>query len=111
MRWKNSDQVETGATPVLGRPMRSDGGILHTSDGFSMKDRLRTCSRRRFIRTNSAVLGGLALGTYFSPAWAKVGAKLSAPSAADLPMGNAPTRSEEHTSELQSRLHLVCRLL
>src|SRR5687768_18092096 len=23
----------------------------------------------------------------------------------------APTRSEEHTSELQSRLHLVCRLL
>src|SRR2546422_4488052 len=25
--------------------------------------------------------------------------------------GPAPTRSEEHTSELQSRLHLVCRLL
>src|SRR2546429_7358873 len=25
--------------------------------------------------------------------------------------GEAPTRSEEHTSELQSRLHLVCRLL
>src|SRR2546422_7035558 len=24
---------------------------------------------------------------------------------------NAPSRSEEHTSELQSRLHLVCRLL
>src|SRR3989304_2028650 len=24
---------------------------------------------------------------------------------------NARTRSEEHTSELQSRLHLVCRLL
>src|SRR2546429_6334032 len=24
---------------------------------------------------------------------------------------HAPTRSEEHTSELQSRLHLVCRLL
>src|SRR2546422_1100318 len=24
---------------------------------------------------------------------------------------NAATRSEEHTSELQSRLHLVCRLL
>src|SRR5205809_4514375 len=28
------------------------------------------------------------------------------------PVGrNGPTRSEEHTSELQSRLHLVCRLL
>src|SRR2546429_3940170 len=25
--------------------------------------------------------------------------------------GNPRTRSEEHTSELQSRLHLVCRLL
>src|SRR3989449_2416750 len=25
--------------------------------------------------------------------------------------GLAPSRSEEHTSELQSRLHLVCRLL
>src|SRR2546429_2521427 len=25
--------------------------------------------------------------------------------------GNFPVRSEEHTSELQSRLHLVCRLL
>src|SRR5687768_17683873 len=25
--------------------------------------------------------------------------------------GPAPSRSEEHTSELQSRLHLVCRLL
>src|SRR2546422_9415320 len=25
--------------------------------------------------------------------------------------GPAPGRSEEHTSELQSRLHLVCRLL
>src|SRR2546429_7050246 len=26
-------------------------------------------------------------------------------------MANRPIRSEEHTSELQSRLHLVCRLL
>src|ERR1041385_9348441 len=27
------------------------------------------------------------------------------------PQGLEPCRSEEHTSELQSRLHLVCRLL
>src|SRR2546422_1887604 len=27
------------------------------------------------------------------------------------PRSGAPPRSEEHTSELQSRLHLVCRLL
>src|SRR2546422_7149474 len=29
----------------------------------------------------------------------------------DLARGVVDTRSEEHTSELQSRLHLVCRLL
>src|SRR2546429_3855769 len=28
-----------------------------------------------------------------------------------IPIWVAPSRSEEHTSELQSRLHLVCRLL
>src|SRR5687768_17642226 len=28
-----------------------------------------------------------------------------------LAAGQVPARSEEHTSELQSRLHLVCRLL
>src|SRR5687768_18097148 len=27
------------------------------------------------------------------------------------PLNRLPLRSEEHTSELQSRLHLVCRLL
>src|SRR2546422_4379274 len=34
-------------------------------------------------------------------------------SAVGLPLAleSAPERSEEHTSELQSRLHLVCRLL
>src|SRR2546429_1265268 len=29
----------------------------------------------------------------------------------DRPLGHRGARSEEHTSELQSRLHLVCRLL
>src|SRR5687768_18095487 len=33
------------------------------------------------------------------------------PDAADRGQGSAEHRSEEHTSELQSRLHLVCRLL
>src|SRR5205809_6148328 len=31
--------------------------------------------------------------------------------APDRSTGRSPSRSEEHTSELQSRLHLVCRLL
>src|SRR5689334_4066319 len=33
------------------------------------------------------------------------------PSALTITVGFGPTRSEEHTSELQSQFHLVCRLL
>src|SRR2546429_3052746 len=33
------------------------------------------------------------------------------PAMSDFKFGSPTTRSEEHTSELQSRLHLVCRLL
>src|SRR2546422_1363889 len=35
----------------------------------------------------------------------------SSPRASTPPLGAEEPRSEEHTSELQSRLHLVCRLL
>src|SRR3712207_8506537 len=35
----------------------------------------------------------------------------SAGSPVDAPLGTPATRSEEHTSELQSRQYLVCRLL
>src|SRR3712207_7983778 len=43
-------------------------------------------------------------------AWSWLGAALAT---TGLPLGvvNAPGRSEEHTSELQSRQYLVCRLL
>src|SRR2546429_6483340 len=41
---------------------------------------------------------------HFVPAW-------SCPNAAASRVGTNCYRSEEHTSELQSRLHLVCRLL
>src|SRR2546429_9811644 len=40
-----------------------------------------------------------------------VGRDRVSPSAAGLPADSLRARSEEHTSELQSRLHLVCRLL
>src|SRR2546429_5468221 len=39
--------------------------------------------------------------------WVRIPGELSPESCADL----RSRRSEEHTSELQSRLHLVCRLL
>src|SRR5205809_3475731 len=35
----------------------------------------------------------------------------STPPRVPIPMASVSYRSEEHTSELQSRLHLVCRLL
>src|SRR2546422_7213880 len=38
-------------------------------------------------------------------------ARPSAPPPRTAARGSASRRSEEHTSELQSRLHLVCRLL
>src|SRR2546422_2840388 len=46
---------------------------------------------------------------------APVSAPVTAPEALKVPLppgkSSSPERSEEHTSELQSRLHLVCRLL
>src|SRR2546429_4990102 len=43
-----------------------------------------------------------------APAGVRVPARLHRPAE---PAGQRRCRSEEHTSELQSRLHLVCRLL
>src|SRR2546422_9628739 len=48
------------------------------------------------------------------PTWAGCYSALSTCEAAGSPTGGSfftTNRSEEHTSELQSRLHLVCRLL
>src|SRR6266436_8063103 len=49
-------------------------------------------------------LGQLSLG-------AQIFYRVTFQDLADLKTLSAPARSEEHTSELQSRLHLVCRLL
>src|SRR2546429_2397725 len=59
-----------------------------------------------FDETGSAVLDrSTAL------AWSMVLAERLRQSVADTSTVSTPPRSEEHTSELQSRLHLVCRLL
>src|SRR2546422_3552963 len=49
---------------------------------------------------------------FYSALWAAVALLLIAVLGVVLSRGlTGPMRSEEHTSELQSRLHLVCRLL
>src|SRR5687768_17851645 len=52
---------------------------------------------------------GDAVPLYASPCHCPQGVSLRR--AGRLDHGSAAARSEEHTSELQSRLHLVCRLL
>src|SRR5687768_17916601 len=49
-------------------------------------------------------VGSRALTGVLSAAWQVLGATC-------IPCSDSTPRSEEHTSELQSRLHLVCRLL
>src|SRR2546429_6317495 len=58
------------------------------------------------------VLGALGPITFLVVNLLVVKAKqLGTPPFAVSSLGQEETRSEEHTSELQSRLHLVCRLL
>src|SRR2546422_2001713 len=64
----------------------------------------------------SPYLAGVALGLTLLATYLLMGFGLGASGAfaqvaARLEGAVAPGRSEEHTSELQSRLHLVCRLL
>ena len=62
-------------------------------------------NRRDFIYGMGASLGSVALAGMMS---AQANAAKSAPGPLAL---KKPHRSEEHTSELQSRRNLVCRLL
>src|SRR2546422_8591096 len=67
---------------------------------LSLHDALPICSRGRRSTSGSAAGGSV----HSRPRTAATSACVSA-------AGSASYRSEEHTSELQSRLHLVCRLL
>src|SRR2546429_4404551 len=63
-------------------------------------------TRAAFGRADSAAAAGALHGARLYP-----NPLLSATYTKDVPHYHVIARSEEHTSELQSRLHLVCRLL
>src|SRR2546422_8162169 len=69
------------------------------------RSQLRRLQRRPFLRGTGSSREPVALAPVRNPVGLDVHEHLGA--------GEAPAdlRSEEHTSELQSRLHLVCRLL
>src|SRR2546429_7340383 len=82
----------------------------------------RSCCRRRYLprperRSRSRGFHGLSLlaGHTPHPILARAHHRVAHPEGRCPPGLRAPysraTRSEEHTSELPSRLHLVCRLL
>src|SRR2546429_4072825 len=65
-----------------------------------------TLFRSRFCLLDRVQCGSIVLQAYFV-AWEALTAAPRMPSSSEIGL----KRSEEHTSELQSRLHLVCRLL
>src|SRR2546429_4578815 len=71
---------------------------LATIDGFSLQP-----------SSSGGLTANLAITTYVTPA--SQGLTAGATPAGPAPSPIQDARSEEHTSELQSRLHLVCRLL
>src|SRR2546422_6439104 len=77
--------------------LRAPGAHRH------LRLRRRAPNHQSFARRPSARQAGAALRAPHHPRAVRLGAEPAA-----LPR---PRRSEEHTSELQSRLHLVCRLL
>src|SRR3989449_4676360 len=87
-----------------------------------MRRRLWSCSspagwssQRTMSHRISAMESTLSVYTFsFTTDWfhtVNPVAAISAPAAAASRRAQGGARSEEHTSELQSRLHLVCRLL
>src|SRR3989449_3686528 len=70
----------------------------NVADPATLANELVTAAGGSLLRVYTSAIKGFA-------------AQLSAPAAAALEGNPLVARSEEHTSELQSRLHLVCRLL
>src|SRR3712207_7901173 len=63
------------------------------------------------FRSKAAIVPAAASGAGCAPPRSLVGGRTASISASSALPTTSPRRSEEHTSELQSRQYLVCRLL
>src|SRR6266498_5315654 len=110
--WKKADRCDVDDRAGARCTITARAARLARS---AMKMRCGSCSERtdlpRGVRDcrglGSAATGRYSLQLDLRPEWQRAGLKGQAGRCP----GRAGERSEEHTSELQSRPHLVCRLL
>src|SRR2546422_4079090 len=94
--------------------MASEELVIHGAREHNLKDITVRLPRNRLICITGLSGSGkssLAFDTIYAEGQRRYVESLSAYARQFLQMMEKPDRSEEHTSELQSRLHLVCRLL
>src|SRR5687768_5865671 len=89
-----------GEGPVIANPVRSRAAVdrLKMIDGHELRYVSDAIRQARRVLADRVPLIGFAGAPFTLASYAIEG-------------GGSRNRSEEHTSELQSRLHLVCRLL
>src|SRR5205814_8396269 len=76
---------------------------MKTAAGTLSRKRFPACGRITVTPVRISLPRTILVCPTFTPATSVI--------ASSGPRGNVPLRSEEHTSELQSLRHLVCRLL
>src|SRR2546422_7846211 len=93
-------RARAAASSITMRPAAASSGVH--SEGSHPSDKRPQRSRAAGAVPPSHTSRGCCTGS---------GASLTSRKLPPAPLGGRDGRSEEHTSELQSRLHLVCRLL
>src|SRR2546422_2610867 len=86
-------------------------GIHNTDPDASSRPYRTELARRRRKRVGGHLMGGFGHAVGFEHRRAEKAFHLLRNFHGQRSAARADERSEEHTSELQSRLHLVCRLL